>query len=182
MFPRSLAAVNSIIMLHAGVPLPVGTVASLAGVSRPVALSAVGTLEKRGLVLRSRRLRHDEVAPNTHSLYYPAAYYTALVDMPIDATIDSVRWFAVFVYGSMSKPGSAQTQSDIDLLIIARIGLPRAGKRLQIDLADLGTRTFGRAIDALIITPERARKSLDSGDPHMVNAIERGVRIRGEWP
>jgi hypothetical protein len=180
-FPKSVAAVNSVVMLHANVPLQIGTIASLARVSRPVALSAVGTLEKRGLVIRSRRLKHDEIAPNARSLYYPAAYHTALVDMPIDALLERYRWLVVFVYGSMSRPGGGRHESDIDLLIVGRIPDVVAQRQLQLDLVDLGLQDYGRRFDALIVSPEEARAGLASGDAHMTHAIAEGVLIRGEW-
>jgi len=181
MFPRSLAAVNSVVMLHADAPLQIGTIASLAGVSRPVVLSAIGTLEKRGLVTRSRRLKHDEITPNAKSLYFPAAYHTALIDMPIDAVLAPYRWLAVFAYGSMSRPGGGRRDSDIDLLVVGRFPEISAQRKLQVDLADLGTVRYGRRFDALIVSPEEARAGLESEDPHMTNAIKEGVLVRGEW-
>ncbi|HEX7591430.1 MAG TPA: nucleotidyltransferase domain-containing protein [Candidatus Limnocylindrales bacterium] len=181
MFPKSLAAVNSVIMLHAHAPLQIGTIAALAGITRPVALSAVVTLEKRGLVTRSRRLKHDEIAPNAQSLYYPAAYHTALIDMPIDAVLAPYRWLAVFAYGSMSRPGGGRRDSDIDLLVVGRFPEISAQLKLQLDLVDLGVKSYGRRFDALIVSPEEARAGLELDDPHMTNAIKEGVLIRGEW-
>ncbi len=181
MFPKSLAAVNSVVMLHAHAPLQIGTIASLAGVTRPVALSAIGTLEKRGLVTRSRRLKHDEIAPNAKSLYYPAAYHTALIDIPIDAVLAPCRWMAVFVYGSMARAGGGRRDSDVDLLIVGRFPDAEAQRKLQLDLVDLGMKGYGRRFDALMVSPEAARAGLESNDPHMVHAIKEGVLIRGEW-
>ena len=179
MFPKTLAAINSVVMLHANSPLQIGTIAKLVGVTRSEALSALETLEKRGLVTRTRRLNHDEIAPAKKSPYYPAAYHTALVDMPIDAVLASHRWHAVFVYGSMSHR-DGRRESDIDLLIIGRIHETEA-RRLQLDLVDLGMKVYGRPFDALVVGPEAVRAGLASDDPHMVHAVREGVLIRGEW-
>ena len=83
MLARSVAAVNSLLMLHADVPLPLAKVAQLAGQPYAVTASALKTLEKRGLVVRSTRAGQDEFAPNRESPYYPMAYSLALVDLPI---------------------------------------------------------------------------------------------------
>src|ERR1035437_2509887 len=74
MLARSVAAVNSLLMLHADVPLPLAKVAQLAGQPYAVTASALKTLEKRGLVVRSTRAGQDEFAPNRESPYYPMAY------------------------------------------------------------------------------------------------------------
>jgi len=91
MLARSVAAANSLLMLHADVPLPLAKVAQLVGQPYAVTASALKTLEKRGLAVRSTRAGQDEFAPNRESPYYPMAYATALVDLPLAEPLHGQR-------------------------------------------------------------------------------------------
>ena len=77
MFARSVSAVNCVLMLHADVPLPVGKIAKAADLAYAPARSAIETLEKRGLVVRTQRAGQDEFSPDLQSPYHPAAYLAA---------------------------------------------------------------------------------------------------------
>jgi len=177
MLPPSVARTNSIVMLHAQLPLRASAISRLAGErSRAATASALNTLEKRGVVRRSRRVDHDVFEPNRESLYFPMAYETALVDLPIGPALKGDRAFAVYVYGSMAHAGTATPSSDLDLLVIGRI---RDSKRTNARLQELGER-LGRSIDTWFLTPEEARAFAERDDPHLRRALD-GVRIHGSW-
>ena len=177
MLAPTVARTNVILMLHANAPLRAGTIATLAGLPRAVAVSALATLERRGVARRRHRLGHDEYEPDRDSPYYPAAHLAALVDLPLDDAFAGERIDAVFVYGSCATPGAARPDSDLDLLIIGRVEEPRV---LNARLQEVGAR-IGRAIDPILLSPEQARHGLETGDPHLSTALA-GVRIRGRWP
>ena len=96
MFARTVARINSVLMLHADTPLAAADIARAAEVAYTPAVSALATLEKRGLAIRTRRAGHDEFEPDKRSAYYPMAHATALVDLPLADALRGQR-----VYGSM---------------------------------------------------------------------------------
>jgi hypothetical protein len=175
LFAHKVGLVNSFVMLHSRVPLPAGELATVSGLSRQVATSALIGLEKRGLVTRARAGKRDVFGPNTASPYYPAAYLTALVDLPIAETLAPHRAMAACVYGSMATPGLATPRSDIDLLLVGdfpdkpavREALDRLGERLE------------RRIDAYLLSPEEVESGRREGDEHVLAAVA-GVRLFGE--
>ena len=182
MFPKSLAAVNSVVMLHAHAPLQIvddRQPRRRYPPRRPFSYRHPG--EAGVGHLGAGDSKHDEIAPNAKSLYYPAAYHTALIDIPIDAVLAPCRWMAVFVYGSMARAGGGRRDSDVDLLIVGRFPHAEAQRKLQLDLVDLGMKGYGRRFDALMVSPEAARAGLESNNPYLVHAIKEGVLIRGEW-
>ena len=161
-------------MLHADAPLSVPDIARAAGVTYAVAKSALRTLEARGLVVRRLRVGRDEFMPNKQSNYYPMAYGTALVDLPIDTAIKGQNVQAVYAYGSMATPGGGASRSDIDVLVVGDVKDP---EKLAFGLAESGKR-LGRRIDALILTPEQLDEGRTRSDSHLMSALA-GVRIRG---
>ena len=176
MLAPTVARTNVVLMLHAGTPLRAGTIASLAGLPRQVAVSALDTLERRGVARRVRRLDHDEYEPDRDSPHFPAAHLAALADLPLDEALADERVDAVFAYGSLATPGAAGPESDLDLLVIGRVRDPR---QVSARLQELGAR-LGRAVDAIFLTPEQVREARESGDPHVASALA-GLRIRGTW-
>lgn len=177
MLPPSVARTNSVVMLHAQAPLRASAISRLAGErSRTATASALTTLEKRGIVRRTRRVDHDVFEPNRDGLYYPMALQTALVDLPIREALKGDRAYAAYVFGSMARPGAATPQSDLDLLVIGRIKDP---KRTNARLQDLGDR-LGRRIDSWFLTPEEARTLEARGDARLSQALD-GVRVLGSW-
>ena len=161
-------------MLHADAPLSLPDIARAANVTYAVAKSAIRTLEKRGLVVRQIRAGRDEFMPNKESNYYPMAYGTALVDLPLDTAIKGQNVHAVYAYGSMALPGGGTSRSDIDVLIVGDVKDP---EKLTFALADAGER-FGRQIDPLILTPEQFDEGRARSESHLMSALA-GVRIRG---
>ena len=174
MLAPSVAAVNTVLMLHADVPLPLADVARAAGVTYAVAQSALRTLERHGLVVRTSRAGRDEVSPDRESLRYPAAYLEALVDLPLGQALQSQGAFAALVYGSLSTPGGGTRHSDLDLLVVGDI-VDRAA--LTSVFAAMGAR-IGRRIDPLILTPEQYDRGKARRDAHLMSALA-GVRIWG---
>jgi predicted nucleotidyltransferase len=174
MLPDSVAKVNSVLILHADTPLPVAAIARAAGLRYTPAASALATLEKRGIAVRSRRAGKEEFGPNLDSVYYPAALVLALVDLPLDETLRGCLVSAVYAYGSMAAPGRATRNSDLDLMVVGDIPDHDA---LTARLADLG-RNLGRAIDAFMLTPEQLETAQARGDAHVAAALA-GVRVRG---
>ena len=173
-FSRSVALANVVIMLHPDVPLTVGQVARAAGLKYTPAHSALTTLEKRGIVRRVTRAGHDAFQPDRDDPHYPAAYLTALIDLPIAAALGGERVYRVVAYGSLATPGGGTSQSDLDLLIVGDIS-DRAA--LSERLAEVGAR-LGRAIDPWILDPERLDEARRTHDPHVESALL-GVRILG---
>lgn len=174
MLAVSVARVNTVLMLHADVPLPIAVIARESGLRYTPAASAVATLEKRGLAVRSRRAGQDEYGPNRESAYYPMALGIALVDLPLDEALRDRSVSAVYAYGSMVEPGRANRESDLDLLIVGDV---RDRDALLERLTDLGRR-LGRAVDAFVLTAEQLEEARGRGDAHVTAALA-GVRIRG---
>lgn len=174
MLAHSVARVNTVLILHADAPLPIAAIAREAGLRYTPAASALATLEKRGLVVRTRRAGQDEYGPNRESAYYPMALGIALVDLPIDEALRGSTVSAVYAYGSMTEPGRATRGSDLDLLIVGDV---RDRDALLERLMEVGRR-LGRAVDAFILTPEQFEEARGRHDTHVAAALA-GVRIRG---
>ena len=178
MLARSVAAVNSLLMLHADVPLPLASVAQLVGQPYAVTASALKTLEKRGLVVRSTRAGQDEFAPNRASPYYPMAYDTALVDLPVAEPLHGQKIYAAYAYGSLSRPGGGNPSSDLDLMLVVAFRDEVARAAVASDLALFLSGRLHRPIDPWILAPKEAEGLLREQDPHLVEALK-GVRIMG---
>jgi predicted nucleotidyltransferase len=174
MFPKTIAQVNTVLMLHAETPLPVATIARAAGVPYGIAVSALATLEKRGLVRRTSRVGVDEFGPNRVDPHYPMAYAAALVDLPLADALRGKRVYVVYAYGSLSRPGGGSKTSDLDLLIVGDI---RDRAELTGKLALVGAK-LGRAIDPFILSPEQFNDAKAKNDVHVASALA-GVRILG---
>jgi hypothetical protein len=174
MLPRSLARVNSVLMLHPEVPLAIADVARAAEPKYAPASSALETLERRGLVRRVRRLSQDAFEPNRDDPHYPMAYGTAIVDLPLAEALRGEHVQAVFAYGSLARPGGGSAGSDLDLLIVGDIADRDA---LTERLAVLGAR-IGRSIDPFILAPEQFDRATREHDPHVESALA-GIRIMG---
>jgi len=178
MLARSVAAVNALLMLHADVPLPLAKVAQLVGQPYAVTASALKTLEKRGLAVRSTRAGQDEFAPNPESPYYPMSYATALVDLPIDQPLHGQKIYTAYAYGSLSRPGGGNPGSDLDLMLVVRFPDEEARAAMASDLALFLSARLHRPIDPWILAPKEAEDLLREQDPHLVEALK-GVRIMG---
>ena len=174
MLSRTVARVNSVLMLHADTPLAAADIARAAEVSYTPAVSALATLEKRGLALRTRRAGHDEFEPDKRSAHYPMAYATALVDLPLTDALRGQRVYVVYAYGSLAQPGGGSRTSDLDLLIVGDVK-DRASMVEQ--LTAVGTR-LNRVIDPLVLSPEQFERAKRQQDEHVASALA-GVRIMG---
>jgi hypothetical protein len=174
MFPRSVAMVNSVLMLHPEAPLTIADVARASELKYTPAASALATLDRRGLIRRVRRLGQDAFEPNRDDPHYPMAYGAAIVDLPLTEALRPEYVQAVFAYGSLAKPGGGNSGSDLDLLIVGDIADRDA---LTERLAVLGAR-IGRSIDPFFLTPEQFDRSAREHDPHVESALA-GVRIMG---
>ncbi|MDP2350344.1 MAG: helix-turn-helix domain-containing protein, partial [Chloroflexota bacterium] len=97
MFARNVGQVNAALMIHSRVPLRLGELARASGLPRQIVASALLTLEKRGIVKRTRAGDHDVFAPDISSPYYPSAYLAALVDLPVAAALGSHRAMAAYL-------------------------------------------------------------------------------------
>ncbi len=161
-------------MLSADTPLPVAEIARAAGVAYTPTASAVATLEKRGLVRRTRRAGRDEFEPDTQSTHYPMAYATALVDLPLTDALRGHHIYGIFAYGSLARPGGGTRSSDLDLLIVGDI---KDRAALSERLAEVGNRLH-RIIDPFILTPEQFERAKEEHDLHVASALA-GVRVMG---
>lgn len=174
MFPRTVALVNSVLMLHADTPLAAADVARAAGVAYTPAVSALATLEKRGLARRTRRAGHDEFEPDKRSPYYPMAFATALVNLPIGDALRGQRVYAVYAYGSLAHPGGGARSSDLDLFIVGDV----KDRAAMIErLTAVGAR-LNRVVNAFILSPEQFEHAKAQQDLHVASALA-GVRILG---
>ena len=171
---RTVGKVNSVLILHADLPLQVADIARAAGVAYTPAVSALATLEKRGLIRRTSRAGRDEFQADKQSVHYPMAYATALVDLPIEEALRGQGVYGVYAYGSLAKPGGGTRNSDLDLLIVGDIkdrpalieGLTAIGRRLN------------RVIDPFILSPEQFESGKQREDRHVASALA-GVRLLG---
>ncbi len=174
MFPRTVARVNSVLMLHADTPLAAADIARAAEVAYTPAVSALATLEKRGLARRTRRAGRDEFEPDIGSAHYPMAYATALVDLPLADALHGQRVYGVYAYGSLAKPGGGSRNSDLDLLIVGDV----KDRASMIErLTAVGTR-LNRVIDPFVLSPEQFERARGRQDQHVASALA-GVRIMG---
>ena len=176
MFAPTVAQVNAALMLHAHSPLRLAEVSRASHTVQRVTESALDTLEKRGLIVRTRPLGYDLFAPNGASPYYRSAYLAALVDLPIDAALADSTIVAVLVFGSMAR-GGAGHDSDIDLLVVGRVPDDKAARRR---LNEIGAR-YGRGIDSTFITVRDLRTAIENHDQFMSQAVSTGILIRGRW-
>ena len=167
MLPHSLARVNTVVMLHSAAPLAVSDIARSAALAYAPAQSALATLEKRGIIRRSRRAGRDRYGPNRDSLYYPMAYLTALVDLPVAEALRGEHASAVYAYGRIAQPEASTTQCDLDLLIVGEIQDP-AG--LTARLAIMASQ-LGRAAVPLILTDDQLDRAKRRGDGHVAAAL-----------
>lgn len=161
-------------MLSADTPLPVADIARAAGVAYTPAVSALATLEKRGLVRRTRRAGRDEFEPDKQSVHYPMAYATALVDLPLADALQGQHVYGIYAYGSLAQPGGGTRRSDLDLLIVGDVE-DRAA--VSERLATVGER-LNRVIDPFILTPEQFERGKRRRDRHLASALG-GVRVMG---
>lgn len=175
MFARNVGQVNAALMIHSRVPLRLGELARASGLPRQIVASALLTLEKRGIVKRTRAGGHDVFAPDISSPYYPSAYLAALVDLPVAAALGSHRAMAAYLYGSMAAPGRGTPGSDIDLLLVGDFKNKAAVREA---VSTLGER-LERRVDAFLLSPEELEAGRRSGDAH-VRAALAGVRLFGE--
>jgi UTP:GlnB (protein PII) uridylyltransferase len=175
MLPHTVGQVNTVVMLSADTPLPAADIARAACVAYTPTVSALATLEKRGLVRRTQRAGRDVFEPNRRSAYYPMAYGTALVDMQLRDAFRGQRVLAVFAYGSLAEPGGGTPSSDLDLLIVGDV---KDRAAMTERLAKVGER-LNRVIDPFILTPEQFERAREDGDLHVTSAL-RGVRLLGE--
>jgi hypothetical protein len=171
---RTAALINNVVMLNADIPLPAADIARAARVAYTPAVSALATLEKRGLVRRTRRAGRDEFEPERRSVYYPMAYATALVDLPLADALRGQRVYGVYVYGSLAQPGGGTRSSDLDLFIVGDV---KDRAAVSEGLAALGKR-LSRVIDPFILTPEQFELGKQHGDGYIASALG-GVRVMG---
>ncbi len=174
MLSHSVALVNAILMLHADAPLTVAEIAKASGLKYTPAESALGTLEKRGLVLRMSRLDQDVFEVNRDDPHYPMAYGMALVDAVPAAALKANGVYAAFAYGSLARPGGGTANSDLDLLLVGDI---KDRSVLMDELMGLGVRLH-RRIDPFVLSPEQFERARAQADPQVAAALS-GVRIMG---
>jgi hypothetical protein len=162
-------------MLHADTPLAAADIARAAEIAYTPAVSALATLEKRGLALRTRRAGHDEFAPDTRSAHYPMAYATALVDLPLGDALRGQRVYVVYAYGSLAQPGGGSRNSDLDLLVVGDV---KDRARMIELLTAVGAR-LNRVVDPFVLSPEQFERAKEQQDQHVASALT-GVRIMGD--
>ena len=175
MFALNVGRVNTAVMLHARSGLRLAELAKAADLPRQIVASALSTLEKKGIVRRSRVGDHDVFSADTRSPYFLAAYLTAIVDLPVAAALGSRRALACYLYGSLATPGTARAVSDVDLLVVGDF---RDKADVREALSPIGER-LERRIDAFVLTPEQLDEGIRSDDAHIRAALA-GVRIFGQ--
>ena len=161
-------------MLHADTPLPAADIARAAELAYSPAVSALATLEKRGLVRRKRKAGRDEFEPDKGSAYYPMAYGAALVDLPLSNVLRRQRIYAIYAYGSLAQPGGGTRESDLDLFIVGDV---KDRTTLLERLSAVGER-LNRVVDPFILSPEQFERAKQQGDEHVASALA-GIRIMG---
>jgi len=171
---RTVALVNSVLMLHADTPLAAADIARAAEIAYTPAVSALATLEKHGLALRTRRAGHDEFEPDKRSAHYPMAYATALVDLPLADALRGQRVYGVYAYGSLAQPGGGSRNSDLDLLIVGDV---KDRASLIERLTAVGKR-LNRVIDPFVLSPEQFEAAKQHQDQHVASGLA-GIRIMG---
>ena len=177
MLPRSLARVNTVLMLHSAVPLALADIARAAGLAYTPAESALATLAGRGLVTRVSRVGRERYGPDTGSPYYPMAYLTALVDLPLAGAFGDEHISVAYAYGPLARPGGAAKGIDLNLFLVGQIhDLPAVLTRLAL----MGAR-LGRAVVPFVLTEDELERARRRGDGHVAAALA-GVRLLGRDP
>ena len=177
MLPRSLARVNTVMMLHSAAPLALADIARSAGLAYTPAESALATLVGRGLVASVNRAGRERYGPNADSPYYPMAYLTALVDLPLAGAFGDERISVAYAYGPLARPGGAVKGIELDLLLVGEI---RDVPALLTRLALMGAR-LGRAVVPFVLTDAELERAMRRGDGHVAAALA-GVRLLGQDP
>ena len=172
MLPRSLARVNSVVMLHSAVPLALADIARCAGLAYTPAASAVATLARRGLVTHVSRAGRERYGPDLDSPYYPMAYLTALVDLPLAEALGEEHISTAYAYGPLASPGGAAKGVDLHVMVVGQIrDLPGMLSRFAL----MGIR-IGRAVVPFVLTEAELERGRRRGDGHVAAALA-GVRI-----
>jgi len=177
MLPRSLARVNTVVMLHSAVPLALADIARSAGLAYTPAESALATLVGRGLVASVNRAGRERYGPNPDSPYYPMAYLIALVDLPLADVFGEERISVAYAYGPIARPGGAAKGIGLNLLLAGQVlDLPAMLARLAL----MGAR-LGRAVIPFVLTDAELERARRNGDGHVAAALA-GVRLLGPDP
>jgi predicted nucleotidyltransferase len=164
LFADSVARANCVVMLRPDTPLTPAQIARLAGErSVEATRSALLTLEKRGVVKRSRVAGRDAFAPDRDVPAQQVAHAAALVDLPWaeslrEAGVRLGRIRSIVVHGSMAR-GHETASSDLDVLVVAAV------ERSDIIAAfrpieDL----IGRSVDPVVISSDELQRRIDAGD------------------
>jgi hypothetical protein len=173
--PRSLARVNTVVMLHSAVPLALADIARSAGLAYTPAESALTTLIGRGLVASVNRAGRERFGPNPDSPYYPMAYLTALVDLPLAEAFGDESISVAYAYGPLARPGGAAKGMSLNLLLVGQIhDFPAMLTRLVL----MGAR-LGRAVVPFVVTDAEFERARRTGDGHVAAALD-GVRLPGK--
>ena len=113
MFARNVGQVNAALMIHSRVPLRLGELARASGLPRQIVASALLTLEKRGIVKRTRA--NTMFSPRTSQARTTRQPTSPLWSISLLPRL-AVTGGRVF-YGSMAVRED-YPRSDIDLLLV----------------------------------------------------------------
>jgi predicted nucleotidyltransferase len=174
----SVAKVNAVLQLANERPLRPYTITSRLGHGwlHNKTVSALRTLERIGIVRPVQRQRHTEYEPNPESPYADVAHQIALIDLGIhDLLPASSQVMAIYVHGSVAE-GSANPDSDLDVLLIGKID-PREARAALAPVE----RMLGRSLDVTVRSAAEVRDAIAAGDAFVTEILSRGVRVWGIW-
>lgn len=178
MLAPSVAKVNAVLQLANEQPLRPYTITSRLGEGwlHNKTVSALRTLERIGIARPVQRQRHTEYEPNPESPYADVAHRLALIDLGIhDLLPKSSQVIAIYVHGSVAE-GSANPDSDLDVLLIGKID-PRVARQALAPVE----RMLGRSLDVTVRSAAEVREAIVGGDAFVNEILERGIRVWGIW-
>jgi predicted nucleotidyltransferase len=174
----SVAKVNAVLQLANERPLRPYSITNRLGEGwlHNKTVSALRTLERIGIVRSVQRQRHYEYEPNPESPYADVAHRLALIDLRIhDLLPKSSQVMAIYAHGSVAE-GSANRDSDLDVLLIGKID-PREARAALAPVE----RMLGRSLDVTVRSAAEVRDAIAAGDGFVTEILSRGVRVWGIW-
>lgn len=176
LFGRVRGVVLALFLTRPETALYVREVISLAGVGQGAVQRELLRLTEAGILIRERRGRQVFYRANTEAPVYPElrgliVKTVGLVDVLRAALAPvSERIAVAFVFGSFAR-GTANGQSDVDVMIIGEIGFAEAVAALAP-----AEETLGREVNPSVYPASEFRQRLAAGQ-HFLTAVLREPRL-----
>jgi predicted nucleotidyltransferase len=176
LFGRTRQAVLGLLYGHPEGEFYQQEVARSAGVSLSAVQRELENLTELGLVTRREDGRRVYYRANRASPLFPEVRGIVLKTVGLVGVLRKAlepveeRIEAAFVFGSLAS-GDAAAESDVDLMVVGRVGL-----REVAPLVAGVSGTLGREVNAVTVTPEEWSERLSRND-HFMSTVARGPKL-----